>query len=92
MITLVITCPYCQSDNIIKHGKTKANKQRYCCQNEDCEIKTFILDYTYNGCLKETKKIIVDMAMNGSGIRDTGRVLNISPNTVVNTLKKKNLN
>jgi transposase-like protein len=28
------------------------------------------------------------MAMNGSGIRDTARVLNISPNTVIEELKK----
>ena len=31
---------------------------------------------------------MVEMAMNGSGIRDTARVLNIHKNTVINTLKK----
>jgi insertion element IS1 protein InsB len=30
------------------------------------------------------------MALNGSGIRDTARVLKISPTTVINELKKKN--
>lgn len=30
---------------------------------------------------------IVDMAMNGSGVRDTGRVLGVSPTTVVSHLK-----
>ena len=29
------------------------------------------------------------MALNGSGIRDTARVLRVSPTTVINTLKKK---
>jgi transposase-like protein len=29
------------------------------------------------------------MALNGSGIRDTARVLKISPTTVINELKKK---
>ena len=29
------------------------------------------------------------MAINGSGIRDTARVLKINKNTVINTLKKK---
>jgi len=29
------------------------------------------------------------MCLNGSGIRDTARVLKISPTTVINTLKKK---
>jgi transposase-like protein len=29
------------------------------------------------------------MTLNGSGIRDTARVLNVSPNTVINEIKKK---
>ena len=33
----------------------------------------------------------VDMAMNASGIRDTARVLHVSPTTVIKELKKKNL-
>jgi transposase-like protein len=39
--------------------------------------------------LPEIKEQIVDMALNGSGIRDTARVLKISPTTVINELKKK---
>jgi transposase-like protein len=31
------------------------------------------------------------MAMNASGIRDTARVLHVSPTTVLKELKKKNL-
>jgi len=37
------------------------------------------------------KQQIVDMAMNASGIRDTARVLHISPNTVLAELKKRHL-
>ena len=29
------------------------------------------------------------MAMNGSGVRDTARVLHVSPNTVTSELKKR---
>ena len=32
---------------------------------------------------------IIDMAMNGSGVRDTGRVLGISKDTVTSVLKKR---
>ena len=35
------------------------------------------------------KEKIIDMAINGSGIRDTARVLKIDKNTVISTLKKK---
>ncbi|MEM6434376.1 MAG: IS1-like element transposase [Cyanobacteria bacterium P01_D01_bin.115] len=34
------------------------------------------------------KQQIADMAMNGSGIRDAARVLQISPTTVIEELKK----
>ena len=37
----------------------------------------------------EVKQQIVDMAMNASGIRDTARVLHVSPTAVINELKKK---
>ena len=35
------------------------------------------------------KQQMVDMAMNASGIRDTARVLHISPTTVLAELKKR---
>ena len=49
------------------------------------------LNYTYKGYLPEVKEKIAEMAMNGSGIRDTARVLRISPSTVISELKKKSL-
>jgi transposase-like protein len=39
--------------------------------------------------LPEVKQQISDMAMNGSGIRDTAQVLKISPTTVIEELKKR---
>jgi transposase-like protein len=45
----------------------------------------------YKGRCPAIKEQIVDMSVNGSGIRDTARVLKISPTTVMNTLKKENL-
>jgi len=40
------------------------------------------------GYLPAIKQQITDMAVNGSGIRDTARVLKISPTTVIEELKK----
>jgi transposase-like protein len=34
---------------------------------------------------------MVELAMNASGIRDTARVLHVSPTTVINELKKTRL-
>ena len=87
MVLEPVACPCCQSTKVVKHGYSAEGKQRYQCRNTDCPRSTFIRDYTYRGSLPEVKQI-VDMAMNGSGIRDTARVLKIGSTTVIETLKK----
>jgi transposase-like protein len=89
MVLIPVRCPQCHSDQVIKGGVTKATKQRYRCQNLNCPRYSFVLDPSYQGHLPEVKEQIVDMALNGSGIRDTARVLKISPTTVINELKKR---
>jgi transposase-like protein len=42
------------------------------------------------GRLPEVKEQIIEMSINGSGVRDIARVLKISPTTVIEELKKKN--
>ena len=49
----------------------------------------FLRTYAYPGCLPEVKQQIVEMTLNGSGIRDIARVLQVGPNTVIKELKKK---
>ena len=90
MVLLPVCCPCCGEDSVVKKGKTEQGKQRYLCLNGECPKGTFILDYSCNGLLPDVKGQIIDMALNGSGIRDTARVLGVSPNTVINELKKKN--
>jgi transposase-like protein len=89
MVLLPVRCPHCQSDHIIKGGTTKAGTQRYRCQNANCPHYSFVLTPVSPGHFPEIKAQIIDMALNGSGIRDTARVLKISPNTVMSELKKK---
>jgi insertion element IS1 protein InsB len=89
MVLIPVLCPHCQSDQVIKGGTTKAGKQRYRCQNADCCHYFFVLNPSYNGHLPEVKAQIIALALNGRGIRDTARVLQVSPTTVINELKKK---
>ena len=91
MILQVLHCPHCQGTNIVRHGQTRQGKQRYRCREQCCAGRTFLLNYTYAGQSPDVKRQIVDMAMNASGIRDTARVLHVSPNTVINELKKRHL-
>ena len=72
----------------MKSGRNAYGEQRYRCQNLDCTTKTFMLKYRYGAYQPHIKEQIVKMAINGSGIRDTARVLKIDKNTVISTLKK----
>ena len=91
MVLIPVCGPHCGSDQVVKRGKTRNAKQRYLCQQPACPAQTFIVDYAYQGYVPEVKKRIIEMALNGSGIRDTARVLEISPTTVISELKKKKL-
>src|SRR6184192_3341413 len=89
MVIQVLHCPYCQSTDIVRHGTTRQGKQRYRCRTCPDHGRTFLLAYAYAGQSPEIKRQIVDMALNASGIRDTARVLHVSPTTVIKELKKR---
>jgi len=89
MVYEKVLCPYCKSDNVVKNGRNSTGRQRMMCRNSECKHKTFQLEYSNNASKPGVKEKIIDMVMNGSGTRDTGRVLKISPNTVTAVLKKQ---
>ena len=76
---------------MIKGGKTDTGKQHYRCHNLHCSHQSFLLDSTYKGRSPQIKQQAIALSLNGSGMRDTARVLGISPTTVLNELKKKGL-
>ena len=80
-----IICPRCSSVSIVKNGKTTKRKQRYLCK--DCR-RQFIRDYTNLGCLKAVRDLVVPLTINGAGIRDIERVLFLSTNTILKTLRE----
>jgi insertion element IS1 protein InsB len=84
-----VQCPECGSREVVRYGSQANGEQRYRCKNVDCERRIFLARYHHTRRLPEVKRQIVDMALNGSGIRDTARVLGVSPMTVMSALKKK---
>jgi len=80
-----ITCPRYSSASIVKNGKTAQRKQRYLCK--DCR-RQFIRDYTNWGCVGAVRDLVVPLTINGAGIRDIERVLFLSPNTILKTLRE----
>lgn len=88
MVYVPVQCPYCQSTKVIKAGKQANGAQRYRCQNGQCQRRIFLLQYQDRGRAPDIRRQVVDLALNGSGVRDTARVLRISPTTVIAVLKK----
>ncbi len=89
MTCIAVQCLHCHSEQVVTRGKTDSGTQRYLCQNTACVQGSFLLDYRNRGGVPEVKQHIIDMSLNASGIRNTARVLHISPNTVLHELKKK---
>jgi len=89
MALVYVQCPQCQSIDVVQFGKQANGTQRYRCNNRDCPRTIFLLQYQDKGRLPAVKQQIVDMTLNGSGVRDIVRVLRVSSATVINVLKKK---
>jgi transposase-like protein len=89
MTTLLVHCPRGGGADVIKAGKQPNGAQRYRCQKAECPRTIFPLNYSDKGRWPETKRQIVAMVMNGSGVRDTARVRGIGTGTVMNERKKR---
>ena len=90
MITQVLHCPYCHGTDLVRHGLSPEGKQTLngavrALRGVDGPFCWSIITPVTR---LEVKQQIVDMALNASGIRDTARVLHVSPTTVINELKK----
>lgn len=81
----LVTCRFCNSEDLVKNGHSENGTQRWRCNN--CR-KSFQLEYRYNARKPGVKEQIVELTMNSSGVRDISRTLRINKNTVISVLKK----
>jgi transposase-like protein len=81
-------CPACQNTDVIQHGITAQGQQRYRCKPPSGPYQTFLVEYSHRGREPEVKQQIIEMTLNGSGLRTMVRVLPISPTTVIEEFKK----
>ncbi|MDR0797463.1 MAG: helix-turn-helix domain-containing protein [Nitrososphaerota archaeon] len=86
MVKVSVSCIHCRSEAVVKMGRQVNGASR--CKCKSCG-KTFQTTYKNNGTTPQTKQLIIKMSLNGSGIRDISRILRISQNTVMTTLKKQ---
>ncbi len=85
MVQIPVGCPSCgEIEKISKIGKSKLGHQR--CRCGRCR-KSFQLSYTYTAWNPGIKEQILQMAINGSGVMDSKRVLGVGKGTVMRTPK-----
>jgi len=89
MAFVQVQCPDCHSTDVVQYGKQANGTQRYRCNHRDGPRTIFLLQYQDKGRLPAVRQPIVDMTLNGSGVRDIVRVLRVSSATVIDVLKKK---
>ena len=77
MVMAKIKCIHCESEEVVKNGKRATGIQSL--KRKNCG-KCFQESYLNNGAKLETKRMIISMSVNGSGI---------SKDTVMKTLKKR---
>ncbi len=86
---IIVRCPFCNSENVSKHGHNKTGKRVYHCKNAECTHKYFVEEYTYKAYNPEVRQQVLQMAVDGTGTRATGRILGISKDTVTAILKNR---
>jgi len=87
MVYEAVLCPTCQqAEAVYRHGRATDGTQRYRCTA--CR-RTFQLRYRHKIHEPGVRERITTLALNGSGIRDTARVLGVSTQAVMAELKKK---
>ena len=89
MVEAAVRCPHCQSEAVVKYGRTSNGKERFRCQHSAQCGRTFLRSYVYPGCLPTVKQQIVDMTLNGRGSREIARVLHVGPKTGMREVKKR---
>ena len=87
-VWLPVLCPDCGAIIWSSTLDWSQALQRYLCQNPECLRRTFVLNTEHPGRRRETKQKIMEMALDGSKVRDPARVLQVSPATVIKELKK----
>jgi transposase-like protein len=87
MVLTPVKCPRCRSDNVTRNGTSKNGKQRFLCNNEKCQHKTFVESYTHNAYDPNIRSRIFFSIINGSGTRATARRPGIAKDTVTDALR-----
>jgi len=85
MVLQVVPCPHCQSENVVRFGKTTGGHRRYRCK--DC-ARTFS-EAPERGHSQEFKEHVLAVYQERASMRGIARTFHISRNTLSDWLKEK---
>ena len=87
MVTQVIICYHCDSENIVKNGRAPNGKQKYLCH--DCGGRQSREDPGSNAYAPRRREEILSAYQERSGLRGLARTsFGVSRNTVTRRLEK----
>jgi transposase-like protein len=88
-ITVTLTCPHCQSEDLVKYGFAPDGRQRYRCKT--CK-KQHRENPRTNAYSPEEKEIIIKASQERSSLRGVERTFGVNRATVSIWIKKKQIN
>jgi transposase-like protein len=86
MVTITLRCPFCQSEQLVKYGRTPNGKQRYRCEACGRQHRE---NPAPQGYLPERRDEILRAYEERSSLRGLSRTFGVSRTTVAAWLKKK---
>ncbi len=87
MVTIIVLCQHCHSQNIIRFGLAPTGKQRYLCR--DCGRRSRD-DPGSNAHSDEEREQILRAYDERSSLRGLTRTFGVARNTVTKWIKKRN--
>lgn len=84
-ITITLTCPHCQSDDLLKYGFAPDGRQRYKCKTCGKQHRENPRTNAYDNQEKQT---ILDAYQERSSLRGLTRTFGVSRQTVTGWIKK----
>ena len=86
VITPTAACPYCQSEHLIRYGKTPDERQRYRCRACGQRRRD---DPRPNGYAEDERELILRAYQERTSLRGLERIFGVSRHTVSTWVKKK---
>ena len=86
MITRILSCPSCQSEHLVRHGKTADGRQRSLCRTCGQRSRD---DPRPNDYTEEQRALILRAYQERSRLRGLARTFGVSRATVTAWIEKK---